>query len=194
MKAFLLEITRCLRAKGSRCLRIFKNDVVMRHIAAFRSEKQIVHLYQPNGTVSRIPIGHSLEHLMGHQPRRLVVSDLQHTLHLGYQHLRFIHRHMINQPLPRDQWRPGLMEYGACGQAEPCSTSFAIQDLSRANEPCFVMAASGGLESLRPFHSSQMPREGFFSRKLFLKLKQAQFSVPFCYCYTLTWRYIISMN
>lgn len=144
---------------------------------AFGSKKRIVHLYQPNETVSRIPIGHGLTHFIGHQPRRLAVSDLQGPLHLGYRHPHFIHRHMIDQPIPRAQWRTGLMEYGACGQTDFCSTALAIKDLSRADEPCFMMPTSGAPESLRPSQFSQMYHASFFTRELFLKRKLDAFSV-----------------
>jgi len=149
------------------------------HRGAFGSEKRIVQLYQLNEAVFRIPIGHSLAYLMGRQPRRLTISYFQDPLHLGYRHPYFIHRHMIDQRIACDQRAAALMEYGACRQAHFCSTPLEIQLLSRADETCFVISASGALESLRPSYFSQMRRASFFSRELFLKLKQAPFSVPF---------------
>jgi len=73
------------------------------------------------------------------------------------------------------------MEYGACSQADFCSTALAIKDLSRADKPGFRVSTSEAPESFRPPHFSQMGRAGFFSREFLLKLKQAPFSVSFCH-------------
>jgi hypothetical protein len=85
---------------------------------------------------------------------------------------------MVDEPIPFDQWRAGFMEYRPRGQANFCTTQLAIQNISRADKPCCTMSTSGAPESSRPPNFSQMLGARFFSRKFFLKIKQAALFVP----------------
>jgi hypothetical protein len=155
----------------------------------FWSEKRVIHFYQASKTVSSIPICHRLTNLMGHQPCRLVICDLQDTLHLGYRHPHFVHRHVVDEPIPFDQGRAGFMEYRPSRQANFCTTRLAIQNISRTDKPCRTMSTSGTPESSRPPNFSQMLDARFFIRKFFLKIKQAALFVPFGHlCTPGNWR------
>ena len=143
----------------------------------FWTKKRIIHFYQAGKTVSSISIRHRLANLMGHQPRRLIISDSQDTLHLGYRHAHLVHSHVVDKPIPFDQRRASLVEYRPRRQTYFCPARFAIQNISRPDKPSFNMSAPGAFETIRPSHFAKVLGTSFFSGKFFLKFEQAALPV-----------------
>jgi hypothetical protein len=142
-----------------------------------RPEKRIIQLYQTRKPVLGIPVRHRLAYLMGHQPCRLVISDCQNPLHLRDRYTYFVHSHMVDEPIPFDQGCASSVENRPRRQTDLGSTPFTIEDLSRPDEPRFLIPTPRTLESIRPSDFSKMPDARLLSGKLTLKLKQAPFHV-----------------
>ena len=122
----------------------------------FWTEKGIIHFDQTSQAVPGIPICHRFANLMGHQPRGLVICELQNTLHLGYRDAHLVHGHMVNKPIPFEQGRTSLMEYRSRRQTDFCPARFAIQNISGPDKPCVTMPAPWALKSLGPPNFSKM--------------------------------------
>jgi hypothetical protein len=114
---------------------------------------------------------------MGHQPSRFIISDFQDPLHLGDRYAYLVHGHVVDQPIPFDQRRTGLVEYRPRRQTYFCSARFAIQNISRPDKPSFNVSAPGAFETIRPSHVAKMLGTSFFGGKFFLKLEQAALPV-----------------
>ena len=92
-----------------------------------RTEKRFVHLYQTRQLIPRIAISHCLAYLMSHQPCSLIVPNLKQPLHLSHGNAYFVHGHVVQKPIPLDQWRSGLMENGAGCYTRTIPALFAVK-------------------------------------------------------------------
>src|SRR4030042_2810646 len=53
-------------------------------------EKRIIHFYQTHQTILSISISHRFPDLVGHEPRGLIIPDIQNTLHLRNRYTNFV--------------------------------------------------------------------------------------------------------
>jgi len=88
---------------------------------------------------------------------------------------------MIDQPVPLDQGRTGLVENGSGCQADLKTTQLAVEYIPRSNEPSFAVSASGTFKAIRPFHFSQVLNTRLLGAKCLLKLEQAPFLIFGCH-------------
>jgi hypothetical protein len=86
---------------------------------------------------------------------------------------------MIDQPVPLDQGRTGLVENGPGYQANLKTAQLAVEYIPRSNEPSFAVSASGASKAVRPFHFSQVLNTRPLGAKGLLKLEQAPFLIIF---------------
>jgi len=64
------------------------------------------------------------------------------------------------------------MEYRPCRQASLCTTRFAVQNISRADQPSFIVSTLRTPKSIRPSHFPEMLRTSFFCGEFALKFNQ----------------------
>ena len=141
------------------------------------AEKRIVHFDQSGKTISGIPIRHRLANFVSHQPRGPVLLDLQDSLHLRDRHSHFVHRHMVEQPIPFHQRSPRALKNSSCCNARLKATILAVKQFSLRKMPGFVMSALRTDKTMRPSLLRKVLRTSLFIRERVLELYQAIFCI-----------------
>ena len=142
-------------------------------LRSFGSEKRIIHFYQTCKAILGIPICHSFSNFMSHQPCGSLLFDIKKPLHLRYGYTDFIHRHVIDHPVPFHQRCPSTMEnrsrYYTCLR----STILAVVKMPIRKVPRFFMSTLGANKPIRPSLRCNVLRACFVIRKFFLEFYQA---------------------
>jgi hypothetical protein len=112
-----------------------------------------------------------------HQPSGSVLLDIQKPLHLGDRHSNFVHRHVVNQPIPLHQRRSGPVKNRSCCQTRLKPTDLAIVEAPIRKVPGLIMAAPWANIALCPSLLCKVLCTGFIIRKFLLELYQATLSV-----------------
>jgi len=80
---------------------------------------------------------------------------------------------MIDQPVPLDQGRTGLVENGPGRQADFKTAKLAVEYIPRSDEPSIAVSAPGAFKPIRPSQFSQVLNARLLGAKCLLKLEQA---------------------
>ena len=142
-----------------------------------RAEKRIVHLDQARKTMSGIPIRHRLANFVSYQPRGPVLLDLQNSLHLRDLDSHFVHRQVVEQPIPFHQRRPCAFENCSCCITRLKATILTVEQFSLRKIPGFAMSTLGIYETTRPSLLYKVFRTSLFIWERFLELYQTIFCI-----------------
>jgi len=141
-------------------------------LCSLGSEKRIIHLHQTRKAISGISIRHCFANLVSHQPCGSVLFDIKESLHLRHRYPNFVHRHMVEHPIPVHQRRVGSVKDRSCCHTCLKSTHFAVEQLSRGKVPNFIMSAAWANKSFWPSLLHKVLCTGFIIWKFLLELYQ----------------------
>jgi len=140
-------------------------------------EKGIVHLNQTRKAISGVSIRHGFSNLVTHQPSGSALLDIKKSLHLGYRYPNFVHRHMVEQPIPLHQRRSAPVKNRSCRQTCLKPTHLAVVKAPIEKVLSFLMAAPWANISICPSFLCKVLCTGFIIRKFFLEFDQTTSSV-----------------
>jgi hypothetical protein len=139
-----------------------------------------------------VSIRHCFPDFVSHQPCGSVLPDIKKALHFCYTHSNFIHRHMIDHPIPFYQRRPGSMKNCACYHTCLKSTIFTIEQMPFGMIPGFSVTALRADISIWPALFSNVLCTGLIIWKFFLKLNRAALFIILGHLVTCSRKYLKS--
>src|SRR4030042_4597981 len=147
-------------------------------------EKRIIHLHQSRKAISGISIRHCFANLVSHQPSGPVLLDIKKPLHLRYRYPNFVHRPMVEQPIPLHQRRPAPVKNRSSCNACLKSTTFTVEQLSLGKVPTFLVSAPGADNSIGPSLLCKVLGTSFTIWKFLLDFYQTTFFVLLGHAFT----------
>jgi len=127
---------------------------------------------KPARLIPGISIRHCFANLVSHQPNGSILFDIKKPLYLRYRYPNFVHRHVVEQPIPLHQRRPGPVKNCSCCHTCLKSTNFTVEQLFLGKVPGFFMSAPWANKAIWPSLLCKMLCASFIIWKFFLEFYQ----------------------
>lgn len=115
---------------------------------------------------------------------RFCTFDIKKSLHLRYRYPNFVHCHMVKQPIPLHQRRPGTVKNRSCCYTCLKPANFTVEKLSLGKTPDSIMSALWTNKSIWPSLVRKVLCTSFTIWKFLPELYQTTFFVLLGHLFT----------